>query len=107
MIDLGKFVAEARPEELPALIGELEAARARAWARLTMPAPARADADHLLDMEAVAAALAVPLAHARELGRRGELPIVHVGRYVRVRAGALADWLALRENGRLPRARRT
>jgi hypothetical protein len=40
MTDLEALVAQAAPDELPGLIGELEAARARAWARLTMPAPA-------------------------------------------------------------------
>jgi len=59
-----------------------------------------------VDMEEVARVLGVPLTQARELGRRGELPVVHVGRYVRVRAGALAEWMALRENGRLRSARR-
>lgn len=37
MIDLGRLVDDARVEELPEVIGTLEAARARAWARLTMP----------------------------------------------------------------------
>jgi hypothetical protein len=36
---LAARVDAAAVAELPALIGELEAARARAWARLTAPAP--------------------------------------------------------------------
>ena len=36
--------------------------------RLVAPAPARNDDDRLLDMEAVAATLGVPVAHARDLG---------------------------------------
>ena len=105
MTDLEALVAQAPQEELPRLIGQLAQAQAAATARLVAPAPPKADGDRLLDMEAVAAALGVPVSHARELGRRGELPIVHVGRYVRVRAGALSEWMALRENGRLTRRR--
>ena len=35
--DLARLVSEADPSELPRLIGDLEAARAIAWARLTSP----------------------------------------------------------------------
>ena len=44
MTDLAALVARADLAELPELIGELEAARARAWARLTTPAPPKAPA---------------------------------------------------------------
>ena len=40
--ELGALVAEALPEALPGLIGDLEAARAAAWVRLTAPRPALA-----------------------------------------------------------------
>jgi excisionase family DNA binding protein len=41
---------------------------------------------------------------AREMGRRGELPIVTVGeRFVRVRAAALEGWILRRERGTLSR----
>jgi len=64
-------------------------------------------ADRLLDMEAVARILNVPVAHAREMGRRHELPIVRVGRYVKVRESSLQAWLRQREevNAALARAR--
>lgn len=106
MIDraaLEAALGAAEAPELLALAGELQG---RAWARLS-PAPAAPEADRLVDMDEVARVLGVPVAHARELGRRGELPVVHVGRYVRVRFGALAEWMALRENGRLRSARRS
>jgi hypothetical protein len=35
---LSQLVAEAPPTELPSVLGALEAARATAWARLTLPA---------------------------------------------------------------------
>lgn len=107
MTDLEALVADCAPDRLPALVAQLAAAQAAAAARL-MQAPAPpAEADRLVDMDEVARVLDVPVAHARELGRRGELPVVHVGRYVRVRFGALAEWMALRENGRLRSARRS
>jgi len=41
-------------EELPDLIGELEAIKATAWARLTAPALATQEHDELLDVETAA-----------------------------------------------------
>jgi excisionase family DNA binding protein len=87
----------ADPTELLALSGELQG---RAWSQLA-PKASTSEGDRLVDMDEVARVLGVPVAHARELGRRGELPVVNVGRYVRVRAGALAEWMALRERGTL------
>ena len=41
---------------------------------------------------------------AREMGRRGELPVILVGqRRVRVSGRALADWIAARDGGTLRR----
>jgi excisionase family DNA binding protein len=59
------------------------------------------DEVRLLDMPEVARRLGVPVAHARELGRRGEIPTVRIGeRYVRVRLPALRDYLAAQEAGK-------
>jgi excisionase family DNA binding protein len=58
---------------------------------------AEREEDRLLTMDEVAARLQVPVAHAREMGRRHELPTVHVGRYVRVRESSLRAWLKQRE----------
>jgi len=44
MIDLGKFVDDARVEELPELAGALEAARVKLQLRLAAPGPAPAPA---------------------------------------------------------------
>ncbi len=60
--------------------------------------------DRLLDIEAVAEVLGVPVAHAREMRRRRELPIVRVGRYVKVREASLRAWLRQHEElGDAPR----
>jgi hypothetical protein len=63
--DLARLVAEEPADELPALIGGLEAAKAAAWARLVAPAanghgPALATADpreEMLTPEQAAAAI--------------------------------------------------
>jgi excisionase family DNA binding protein len=50
-------------------------------------------------MSKVAEALGIPESQARELGRKGELPTVRIGKYVRVRKGDLDSWVAThREN---------
>jgi len=98
--DLAAVVAAAQPEELPGLIGQLEAAKAAAWARLVAPpsGPSPAD-DRLLTLPEAAKVLGITEHQAREMGRRGELPVIQVGeRSVRIRAGALAEWMRRREN---------
>lgn len=109
--ELPALAAEATADELPALIGALEAAKAVAYARLVASAQVRgprpveaaapaAASDHLLTMPAVAENLGITEYNAREMGRRGELPTVRVGkRRVRVRASALAEWVRHREIG--------
>lgn len=47
----------------------------------------------LLTMKEVATRLAMNEAHVRELGRRKELPVIHVGRSVRISEKALKHWL--------------
>lgn len=54
----------------------------------------------LLTAEEVAARLQVPTGWVYAAARRGELPSVRLGRYVRFRAEALERWLAERESGR-------
>jgi excisionase family DNA binding protein len=92
------------------LIGALESAKATAWARLTAPQspePRTRNDDRLLTMPEVAGRLGITEHQAREMGRRGELPVVTVGmRAVRVSAHALAEWITARESGSLPRLRR-
>jgi hypothetical protein len=45
--------------ELPSFIGELEAVKATAWARLSIPASATAEHDELVEVEAAAQRLGV------------------------------------------------
>lgn len=50
---------ELQAEELPSFIGELEAVKATAWARLSAPASATAEHDELLEVEAAAQRLGI------------------------------------------------
>ncbi len=50
--------------------------------------------DELLDMPMVAKLLGIPESRARELGRRGQLPVVAVGKYIRVRRSAVDAFMA-------------
>lgn len=89
--------------ELPELLGVLEAERVRGLMRIgheaAPPSSSRVeDVQALLTMSEVAARLGVSLEHARELGRRLQLPTVRVGqRYVRVRRAALEAFIEQRE----------
>jgi len=99
--DLDRIVTEAPEEELPSLVGDLSRAHALAFARLVTPkATSATDDDELLTMADVAKALDIGEWNARELGRQGVIPTVHVGeRGVRVRRGALRDYIRRNERG--------
>jgi excisionase family DNA binding protein len=47
----------------------------------------------LLSMQEVAERLGVSLQRAYEMGRTGLLPVVHLGRQMRVEEGRLAAWV--------------
>ena len=95
---------ETPQPNLPRVLGMLAEAQAEALARLRPPQPngALADEERLVDMPEVAKVLGIPEEHARELGRRGEIPTVRVGeRYVRVRLSSLRRWIETNEGGTL------
>jgi excisionase family DNA binding protein len=103
--DLLAAVEAADTQALPVIIGDLESAKAAAYARLATPVlPREPTKDRLLTMPEVAEQLGVNVHQAREMGRRGELPVTQVGeRFVRVRSGALTDWIRQREGATLSR----
>ncbi|MCW5891377.1 MAG: hypothetical protein KIT14_12615 [bacterium] len=87
--------------ELPAVLERASAEHARLalverriLARLRVPpvVALAGDDDDLLDDEAVGRLLAVPASHVGDLRRRGALPVVHVGKYVRVRRGDVRNF---------------
>lgn len=85
-------------EELPALIGAVEALKARLWAELQSPsaessAAVSTEATRLLTAQEVADQTGLSSQRVYELVRAGRLPAVHIGRQVRISASALAMWV--------------
>ena len=81
--------------ELPSAVGWLSRLQATAQMRmlqgqtLTVSAP-----EDLLTMAEAAKRLSIPETRAYELARKGKLPAVKIGKYVRVSAQALVDYQA-------------
>ena len=67
---------------------------------LLMTAPAETSSgeavNKLLTVPAAAAQLGVPKSKLYELARRGDLPVVKLGKYVRVRTADLEKWIDAR-----------
>jgi predicted DNA-binding transcriptional regulator AlpA len=103
--NINGLVMATPTDELSHLIGQLEAAKAQALARLCTPGTLvepHSQADRLLTMPQVADRLGITVHQAREMGRRGELPVIVVGeRFVRVRGRSLEEWIRRRESATL------
>jgi excisionase family DNA binding protein len=109
LVELDRLIAGSVAEDRPGLVVALAARLAQLGAGLAAPAQGPQDPteerDRLLTMPAVAERLGITEHQAREMGRRGELPVVTVGeRFVRVRAHTLEDWIRRREGATLSRA---
>ena len=89
--DLERLARELPTERLPDLIADLERAKAMAWARLVTPSapaaspPASGSPPALVDAETLAEMTQLPPSWIRDRARRGKLPAVRVGRYLRFR----------------------
>ena len=91
------------PADIPRLIGDAEALKARLWARLQeCSAPVAAGppqvqggngSHRLLTAGQAAARLDVTLARLYELARTGTLPAVRLGRQIRFSPAALTEWI--------------
>jgi excisionase family DNA binding protein len=85
------------PDAIAAVIGETLLLLCRLVQASTMPNTTQAkkpeDPDRLLTVRETAALLSVRPPHVYELIRRGRLPAVRVGKYVRVKSGDLKAWL--------------
>jgi excisionase family DNA binding protein len=107
---LDELIVRAVPEVRPSLVVALAARLAQLGAVLAVPA-AKGNAgtvsaveDRLLTMPEAADRLGITEHQAREMGRRGDLPVVTVGkRFVRVRVRTLEDWIRRREGATLSR----
>lgn len=89
-------------DQVPVLLARLAALQIALTARLLATgsqedADARSDGDQLLDMREVAKILAVQPSSAYEMARQRRLPVIRLGKYVRIRRSALYRWLAERE----------
>ncbi len=96
--------------EIPALLVKLAAAQAGLQARLLMQGVrGRRDEEHeaLLEAKDVAAWLGVKEDYVRDLGRKGEIPTVKIGKYVRFERDSIREWIARQResNDRAPVAR--
>jgi excisionase family DNA binding protein len=77
------------------LLGILERIRVSAWANIVGSSreSTRHDRSQLLTLPQVAERLTIPETYAYELARRGTLPVVRLGKYVRVSLAELETWV--------------
>jgi len=83
-------VADIPVEAIPALMIKLAGVQANLQSQLLTAGP---EVDNLLNAEAVAGWFGVKEDYVRELGRRGEIPTVQIGKYVRFERSAVHDWI--------------
>jgi excisionase family DNA binding protein len=84
--------------EIPALLVKLAAAQASLQTRLLMHGvQGRNDGEQetLLEAKDVAVWLGVKEDYVRDLGRKGEIPTVKIGKYVRFERNSIRQWIAL------------
>jgi predicted DNA-binding transcriptional regulator AlpA len=94
--DLRSLVEETPAPELPQLIGELEAARAVAWARLTAPVadkPADASGQEARNLDVAEAAKRLGISRDWLYRHASELPFaLRIGRRLVFDSAALERW---------------
>jgi excisionase family DNA binding protein len=84
------------PATCKELLGAIERVRVSAWSQVVKGAQCLSSQDNgqLLTLPQVAERLAVPETYAYELARQNRLPVVRLGKYVRVPAEEFEKWLA-------------
>jgi len=85
-----RLAAELPPDVLPDFLATLEAAKATGWARLVLPnvpasPPTPGPQLALVDAETLSEMVQLPPSWIRDRARRGQLPVVRLGRYLRFR----------------------
>src|ERR1700730_824852 len=87
------------PEAMATILGELVLHLARLLVMIntrvpgTQQDPKQEIQEHLLTVQQAADLLGVRPAHVYALARRRELPVIYVGKFVRIRQGDLHTWL--------------
>lgn len=103
---LEKAVFEVDVDQLPEILGELERVKMLAWQRVIRSSLAQGTKDHkqegLLTVPQTALRLNIPESRAYELTRRqGGLPVIRIGKYLRVDPVSLERWLSEQEKTQL------
>jgi len=99
LVDSPERVRSLPPEAMAGVLGELVLLLARLLVRIntsvpgTQQDPKQYVQEHLLTVPQAADLLGVRRAHIYALARRRELPVIHVGKFVRIRPGDLHLWL--------------
>ena len=97
----GLLALDVPVHEIPALLVKLAATQASLQTRLLMHGVhGRNDREHetLLEAKDVAAWLGVKEDYVRDLGRKGEIPTVKIGKYVRFERNSIREWIALQRD---------
>ena len=94
VLALEQIVAQLPLDAIPGLIGELERLKALTWTRITGERVTTSmEDDDLLTIREVARRLKISEYRAYELARQNILKSVRLGKSVRVKPSALADYL--------------
>lgn len=85
-------------EDCLVLLSDLERLKSRMWVRLmtlklVTVEQARGQLTHLLTIPQVAKIIGIPGGRVYELARQGRLPVVRVGKYVRVEPAKLEEFI--------------
>jgi excisionase family DNA binding protein len=97
MKTLAELPALALNDDIPILIGALEQCKTALFGRFVSRPVDRECSSRapqgLLTIPEVACRLGLPKGRVYELARQGRLPTVRIGKYVRVDAGGLQEWI--------------
>src|SRR6185295_3296193 len=79
------------------LLGLLERLKALVWVQILgdpLSTADRPEPERLFTIPEVAERLAIPTGHAYDLARRDVLPVVRIGKYIRISQTSLTRWIA-------------
>lgn len=102
------WATEIPAEAIPSLLGDLERLCAMLLVRMISAQPRDGQPNapggedhHLLTIPEVAERLGVPKGYVYDLARRGQIPVIRFGKYVRVSTSGLREWVRQRQDAAL------